>query len=69
MSILLHHFKELTQCVKEVEQIEARINSKNKGGLLLTREHEEEKEQQPPKPRPAAALQGRLQKQSKLSEF
>jgi hypothetical protein len=68
MSILLHHFKELTQCVKEVEQIEARINSKNKGGLL-TREHEEEKEQ-PPKPRPAAAaLQGRVQKQLKLSEF
>jgi hypothetical protein len=68
MSILLHHFKELTQCVKEVEQIEARLNSsKNKGGLL-TREHEEEKEQ-PPKPRPAAALQERLQKQLKLSEF
>jgi hypothetical protein len=32
------------------------------------REHEEEKEQ-PPKPRPAAALQERLQKQLKLSEF
>jgi hypothetical protein len=74
MSILLHHFKELTQCVKEVEQIEARLNSsKNKGGLLLlTREHEEEKEQPPPKPRPAEAAalpQERLQKQLKLSEF
>jgi hypothetical protein len=68
MSILLYHFKELTQCVKEVERIEARLNSsKNKGGLLLTSEHEEEKEQ-PPKPRPAA-LQERLQKHLKLSEF
>ena len=62
MSILLYHYKELTQCVKQVEEIEARLNSKNKGGL--TREHEE----QPPKPRPAA-LQERLQKQLKLSEF
>src|SRR5215213_5262345 len=62
MSILLYHYKELTQCVKQVKEIEARLNSKNKGGL--TSEHEE----QPPKPRPAA-LQERLQKQLKLSEF
>jgi hypothetical protein len=68
MSILLYHYKELTKCVKQVEEIEARLNiSKNKGGLL-TREHEEEKEQ-PPKPRPAALPQERLQKQLKLSEF
>jgi hypothetical protein len=68
MSILLYHYKELTECVKQVEEIEARLNSsKNKGGLLLTSEHEEEKEQ-PPKPRPAA-LQERLQKHLKLSEF
>jgi hypothetical protein len=29
MSILLHHFKELTECIKEVEQIEARVNRSN----------------------------------------
>jgi hypothetical protein len=68
MSILLYHYKELTECVKQVEEIEARLNSsKNKGGLLLTRGHEE---QPPPKPRPTSALpQERLQKQLKLSEF
>jgi hypothetical protein len=25
MSILLHHFKELTQCISEVERIEAKV--------------------------------------------
>jgi hypothetical protein len=68
MSILVYNYKQLTECIKEVEQIEVRL-TKNEG---LTREHEEEKEQQPPKPRPtttAAALQERLQKQLKLSEF
>jgi hypothetical protein len=71
MSILLYHYKQLTQCISEVERIESRFNSsKNKGGLLLTSEHEVEKEQPPPKPRPAAALpQEWLQKQLKLSEF
>jgi hypothetical protein len=29
MYILLHHFKELTECIKEVEQIEARVNRSN----------------------------------------
>jgi hypothetical protein len=27
MSILLHHFKELTECINEVERIEAKVNS------------------------------------------
>ena len=27
MSILLHHFKELTECIKEVERIEAKVNN------------------------------------------
>ena len=29
MSILLHHFKELTECIREVEQIEAKVNNDN----------------------------------------
>ena len=29
MSILLHHFKELTECIKEVERIEAKVNNNN----------------------------------------
>ena len=29
MSILLHHFKELTECIKEVERIEAKVNHSN----------------------------------------
>jgi hypothetical protein len=29
MSILLHHFKELTECISEVERIEAKINNNN----------------------------------------
>jgi hypothetical protein len=27
MSILLHHFKALTECIKEVERIEANLNN------------------------------------------
>ena len=50
MSILLFNFKELTQCISEVERIEARFG-KNKE---LTKE-KEGKEQLPQQPRPAAA--------------
>jgi hypothetical protein len=32
MSILLYHYKRLTSCISEVEIIENRVNSKNKGG-------------------------------------
>ena len=35
MSILLHHFKELTECIKEVERIESLVKSKNKGGGVV----------------------------------
>jgi hypothetical protein len=28
MSILFHHYKQLTECISEVEQIEARVNKK-----------------------------------------
>jgi hypothetical protein len=30
MSILLYDFKELTQCISEVERIESRVNSKKR---------------------------------------
>jgi hypothetical protein len=39
MSILLYHYKELTECISEVERIESRVNnSKRKKGL--TKEEE-----------------------------
>jgi hypothetical protein len=37
LSILFHHYKQLTECVERVEQIEARVNIKKKG---LTKEEE-----------------------------
>jgi uncharacterized protein Yka (UPF0111/DUF47 family) len=42
MSILLHHFKELTECIKEVERIEGKVNnnSSNKRRGLTKREEE-----------------------------
>jgi hypothetical protein len=33
MSILLYDFKQLTQCISEVESIEAKVNSKKKEWL------------------------------------
>src|ERR687896_1334013 len=46
MSILLHHFKELTECISEVERIEARLlDSKYKGS---TKEKEEKEKEQLP---------------------
>jgi hypothetical protein len=62
MSILLHHFKELTECIKEVERIEAGLN-KNKG---LAKEKGEE-EQMAQEPTTAAVLPPL--RQLKLSEF
>ena len=43
MSILLHDYKEFTQCISEVERIEAIVNSKKKE-WWLTAKREEEKE-------------------------
>lgn len=63
MSILLHHFKKLTECIKEVERIEARLNSMNKG---REKEKEEDIELLPPSLPPSPAP---LQRQLKLSEF
>ena len=43
MSILLHHFKVLTECTKEIEQIEAKVknNPMNKKAEELTVMQEE----------------------------
>ena len=45
MSILFHHYKELTECIEQVEEIEARVNSKKK---VLKEEEEEEKKEEAP---------------------
>jgi hypothetical protein len=65
MSILLHNYKELTQCISEVEWIESIVKSKKNGELTKEKEEEEQLLQQP---RPAALPQQR-QRQLKLSEF
>jgi hypothetical protein len=41
MSILLHHFKELTECIKEVEWIETKVNSKQISMNQVKKEEEE----------------------------
>jgi hypothetical protein len=43
MPILLYNYKELTECISEVEEIEARVNSKKKE--WLTKEEEEEEKE------------------------
>src|SRR5687767_5605790 len=47
MSILLHHFKELTECIKEVERIESKVNNNpmNKKAEDLAKKEEEEDQQ------------------------
>jgi hypothetical protein len=42
MSTLLYHYKQLTACISEIEIIENRVNSKNKGWTK-----KEEKEEVP----------------------
>src|SRR5919205_916324 len=44
MSILLYDYKELAECISEVERIEARVNSKKKEWSNQKKEKEEEKE-------------------------
>jgi|ERR671910_638928 hypothetical protein len=44
MSILLHHFKELTACITEVERMEAKVNTMMKGEGLTEREEEQQQE-------------------------
>jgi hypothetical protein len=45
MSILLYHFKQLTQCISDAEQIEAKLGKNN--GLTREKEEEEQLPQQP----------------------
>jgi hypothetical protein len=45
MSILLYHYKQLIECISEVEQIDAKVNSKKK---VLTKKKKEEEEEQLP---------------------
>jgi hypothetical protein len=47
MSIVFHHFKQLTECIEQVEWIEDRVNSKNKGLTIKEEEKQEEKEEVP----------------------
>src|ERR671922_2823480 len=43
MSILLYHYKQLTQCISEVERIEAKVNSNKKKEWLTIKEEEEKR--------------------------
>jgi hypothetical protein len=49
MSILLYHYKQLTECISEVERIEDRVNSSKKKEWFLKKKEEkyEEKEEVP----------------------
>jgi hypothetical protein len=38
MSILLHHFKELTECIKEIELIDAKVNNNNSGSISINKQ-------------------------------
>ena len=49
MSSLFHHYKELKECISEVEQIEGKVNissNKNKEELMTKKEEEQEEKQQ-----------------------
>jgi hypothetical protein len=55
ISILLYHYKQLTQCISEVEQIEAKIDSK-KGRELTKKEGEEDKHEEKEEEMPTTTL-------------
>jgi hypothetical protein len=46
MSILLCHFRELTECIKEVPRIETKVNNSKKRRKLTKKEEEEEKQEE-----------------------
>jgi hypothetical protein len=47
LSILFHHhYKELKECISEVERIEAKVNSSKKKEWSTKKEEEEEKQQE-----------------------
>jgi len=45
MSILLYDYKQLTECISEVEQIEYRVNSKKKDWSTMRDKEEQEEEE------------------------
>src|SRR3712207_4215942 len=46
MSILLYHYKELTECISEVERIESRVNSSKKKDWSTMKKKEEQEEEE-----------------------
>lgn len=44
MSILLHHFKELLECIRKVEEIGAKVNVKEKENIKCSMIKEEEQQ-------------------------
>lgn len=40
ISILFHHYKELRECISEVEQIEAKVNNKHRRLTVIEEEQE-----------------------------
>jgi hypothetical protein len=46
MSILLYDYKELTQCISEVERVESRVNSKKKEWLTVEKKKKEEEQKE-----------------------
>ena len=58
MSILLYHYKELTECISEVERIEAKVNNSKKKEGWLTIKKEVLKEQEEKEEVPTMTLDG-----------
>ncbi len=54
MSILLYNFKDLTECISQVERIETRVNSKKR--KWLTKKEEEETQRERKEEIPATTL-------------
>jgi hypothetical protein len=46
MSILLYDYKQLTECISEVERIETKVNSKKKDWSTMKKKEEEKEKQQ-----------------------
>ena len=46
MSILLYNFKDLTECISQVELIETRVNSKKRKWLAKKEEEETQRERE-----------------------
>jgi hypothetical protein len=45
MSILFHHYRELKECINQVEQIEAKVNNSSKKKKGLPKEEEKQREE------------------------